>query len=422
MRWFCSHCCLFPLILLSGAPLLAHDWPQFRGPGGLGASTATGVPSTWSQTENIVWKTELPGPGTSSPVILGDKIFLTCYTGYNVPGQGRGEMNQLKLHLLCLDRISGKVLWTTDIAPSLPEQATIRDDHGYASSTPATDGERIYAFFGKTGVFAFDLAGKQLWRTDVGSRVHDWGSAASPVLHKDLVIINASVESESLVALDKKTGKEMWRANGVGEAWNTPLLVPLKNGATELVVGIPRRVLGFDPATGKQLWSCANDITWYIVPSLVAREDTVWCIGGRSGTAAAAMRAGGRGDVTATHQLWTSTKGSNVSSPIIHDGHLYWMSDTLGIAYCADAMTGKIIYEERLQGAGQVYASPLLADGKLFYVTRDGRTFVLAARPQFEKLAVNDLRDRSTFNASPAVFGDRLYLRSDKYLYCIGRK
>src|SRR5262245_25885399 len=176
-RFFPSHCSLF-LILLTGTPLLADDWPQFRGPGGLGVSTATGLPTTWSQTENIVWKTELPGPGTSSPVILGDKIFLTCYTGYNVPGQSRGDMNQLKLHLLCLDRPSGKILWTTDIAPSLPEQETIRDDHGYASSTPATDGERIYVFFGKTGVFAFNLAGKQLWRTDVGSRLHGWGSAA----------------------------------------------------------------------------------------------------------------------------------------------------------------------------------------------------------------------------------------------------
>jgi len=190
--------------------------------------------------------------------------------------------------------------------------------------------------------------------------------------------------------------------------------------AYELVVGMPGTVVGFDPATGEELWSCDNDITWYIAPSAVAQEGVVWSIGGRSGVAAVAVRAGGRGDVTKTHRLWTSVKGSNVSSPIVHDRYLYWMSDSLSIAYCAEADSGKIVYEKRLGQAGQVYASPVLADGKLYYVSRSGRTFVLAAGPKYELLAVNDLRDRGTFNASPAVSGNRLLLRSDLFLYCLG--
>jgi hypothetical protein len=397
------------------------DWPQFRGPGGLGVSPSKGLPRTWSQNENILWKTALPGPGASSPVVVADKVLLTCYSGYNVPGKDRGEMEQLKLHVVCLNRDSGRILWNTVVVPKLPEQAAIRENHGYASSTPTTDGERVYVFFGKSGVFAFDLEGKQLWRTEVGSGLNGWGTGASPILSGDLLIVNASVESQSLVALDKKTGQEVWRAKGIREAWNTPVLVPVKDGKTELVVAMIGKVLGFDPATGAPLWSCANDITWYIVPSVVAQEGVIWSIGGRSGVVAVAIRAGGRGDVTKTHRLWTSKKGCNVSSPIIHEGHLYWMNE-LETACCADARTGTIVYEQRVDRAGQVYASPVLADGNLYYVSRTGRTIVLAASPKYQRLAINDLRDTSTFNASPAVAGDKLFVRSDLFLYCVGQK
>jgi outer membrane protein assembly factor BamB len=192
-------------------------------------------------------------------------------------------------------------------------------------------------------------------------------------------------------------------------------------GKAELVVAVAGKVLGFAPETGKALWSCKTDIGWYMVPSVVAAEGVVYCLGGRSGTAGLAVRAGGSGDVTDSHRLWTSQKGSNVSSPIYRDAHLYWMHEQRGIAYCAKAATGEIVYEQRLEGAGQVYSSPLLADGRLYYVTRYGKTFVLAAKPQFEQLAVNDLSDRGVFNGSPAVAGNRLLLRSDKYLYCVGK-
>jgi hypothetical protein len=413
------------LSLFSSASVQAQentDWPQFRGPGGQGVSKAKGLPTTWSQAENLVWKTELPGPGTSSPIVFGDKIYLTCYTGYNVPGMPKGDQKELRLHLMWLDRKTGKIERVKKLSPKLPEQAQIRENHGYASSTPTIDKEHIYCFFGKTGVFAFDHKGDEVWRADVGSELNGWGSATSPILYGDVVIVNASVESESLVALDKKTGKEVWRVRGVREAWNTPVLVPLKDGKTELVVSMPGKVMGFDPANGDALWTCNNDITWYIVPTIVAQDGVLWSLGGRSGILGVSLRAGGRGDVTKTHRVWTSRKGANVPSPILHEGHLYWMSDSQETAYCADAKTGNIVYEERISRADQVYGSPVMVDGKIYYTNRNGKTFVVAAKPTFELLATNDLRDRGMFNASPAVTGSRLLIRSDKYLYCLGSK
>jgi outer membrane protein assembly factor BamB len=199
----------------------------------------------------------------------------------------------------------------------------------------------------------------------------------------------------------------------------TPLLVKAPSGETELVVAIMGQVLGFDPATGKKLWSCATDISWYMVPSLVVDDQgVVYCIGGRTG-GGLAVKTGGRGDVTDSHRVWVGKKGSNVSSPILHAGHLYFAHEQLGIVYCADAATGKILYEERLQRAGQFYASPLLADGKLYYLTRNGKMFVVAAQPKFELVATNDFGDRSMFNASPIAIDGRLLVRSDRYLYAL---
>jgi outer membrane protein assembly factor BamB len=294
-------------------------------------------------------------------------------------------------------------------------------DHGYASSTPLVDSDRLYVFLGKSGVFAFTHEGKQLWQADVGDKVHGWGSASSPVLYQDLVIINAAVESESLVALNKETGKQVWRTGGMKESWNTPILVPAPGGKQELVVAIAGKVLGFDPATGEQLWSCSTGIGWYMVPSVVNQQEMVYCIGGRSG-GGLAVRAGGRGDVTQSRRVWTITKGSNVSSPVFHEGHLYFLHESSGVAYCVEAATGKLVFEERLPGPSPFYASPILAGGRLYAVTRRGTVFVLAAKPQYAQLARNEIGDRSSFDASPAVAGSTLLIRSDKFLYCIGAK
>ena len=215
-----------------------NDWPQFRGPGGQGISHEGGLPTEWTSQSNIRWKTQLPGAGTSSPIFFGDLIYLTCYRGFGVPGEPSGNMSDLALTLVCLNRSDGSIRWQKEITPSLPEQQTIRDEHGYASSTPVADDNHVYIFLGKTGVFAFDHNGNQQWHKTVGSKLSGWGSAASPILHGDNLIVNASVESESLYALNRQTGEQVWQANGIKEAWNTPVLMPQADGSTELIVPI----------------------------------------------------------------------------------------------------------------------------------------------------------------------------------------
>ena len=342
----------------------AADWPQFRGPGGLATSADKDVPVTWSSSQGLLWKTELPGAGTSSPILVGSRIFLTAYT------KSSGMLEDLQRLVVCLNRTDGKILWQTKMPTKQPEQDKIREGHGYASATPVSDEKSVYVFFGKSGVFALDLAGKILWQADVGEGLSGWGSAASPILHGNLVIVNAGVESESLVAFNKATGKEVWRVRGIKESWNTPILVKTPEGGTELVVAIMGKVLGFDPDKGTQLWSCETKIPWYMVPSFVADKGIVYGIGGRGGGGALAVKTGGRGDVNASHVLWRAKKGSNVSSPVVHGGHLYWASDSLPVVSCADLATGEIIYEERLPRADQFYPSPVLADGRLYYLTR----------------------------------------------------
>jgi hypothetical protein len=340
----------------------AGDWSCFRGPGGMGVSDAKGLPVSWSDTQGIAWKTALPGPGASSPIVFKDRAYVTCYTGYLIPGQPGGSLEQLKRHLIAVRLSDGGILWNQAVAAKLPEESQIRD-HGYASSTPVADAERVYVFFGKSGVFAFDHEGKQVWQADVGSKTCGWGSAASPVLYGDLVIVNASVESESLVALDRKTGQEKWRVSGIKQSWNTPVLVSTAAGKTELVLGIMGKVLGFDPPTGKALWSCNTDIRWYMVPSVVAGDGVVYCLGGRSGVAALAVRAGGSGDVTGTHRLWTSNKGSNVSSPVVHDGHLYWMHESRGWPSAPRPPPGKSSTSRRLSRQGRSMPPPCWPTG-----------------------------------------------------------
>ncbi|MCP5520654.1 MAG: PQQ-binding-like beta-propeller repeat protein [Verrucomicrobiales bacterium] len=411
---------VIPLLGLLTLTLHGADWSRFRGPDGQGKALDADVPVTWTATTGIAWKTPLPGAGGSSPVVFGKKIFLTSFSGYGVPGESGGSPASLKRHVLCLERKTGRVLWQKDIPAAQPEEEKVRD-HGYAENTPLADAEHLYVFLGKSGVFAFTHEGDQLWHTDVGSGTHGWGSGSSPIVHDDLLIVNACVESESLVALNRETGREVWRARGLKESWNTPILVPTADGRTELVLAIFGKVLGVDPKTGESLWSCATDIGWYMVPSLVNQRDLIACTGGRGGGGTLVVRAGGRGDVTGSRRLWKISKGSNVPSPILHEDHLYWFDPNLGIVTCVEMATGKVVFEKRLDRAGQIYASPVLAGGKIYAVTRGGTVFVIAAKPRFELLARNDLHDGGGFDASPAVLDAALLIRSDRFLYGIGK-
>lgn len=408
----CTVCALFMVANLASR---ADDWPQFRGPGGLGVSNETNLPVQWNDTENLAWRAELPGYGASSPITLDDKIYLTCYSGYGT-GDRSQSMKDLQLHVVCMNRRDGSVAWDEKVNPKLPESERVKD-HGYAGPTPATDGKFLYVYFGKTGVFKFDLNGKQLWQADVGSDTHGWGCGTSPVLFENLVIVNASVESGSLVAVDQSSGDEVWRTGGMKASWNTPHLVRLPNGNQELVVSVKDYILGFDPKTGNELWRC-DGIHDYVCPSVISQDGIVYAIGGRT-SRALAIRAGGRGDVTESHLLWEAQAGANVTSPIIHDGHMYWVSDRNQVAYCVRLVDGKILYSERFRD--QPYASATAGDGKIYIATRYGGTYVLAATPKLTQLAHNRFDDDSTFNASPVISNRQILLRSDRFLYCVGK-
>ncbi len=423
---FCS-VVLLALVLPTG-PAFAGDWPRFRGPNGSAVSSETGLPTTWSESENLAWKVELPGPGSSSPIVSGNRVFVTCYSGYGARGTAAGNQGKLVRRLLCIDLENGKLLWQKSVKAVLPEdpyegQLT---EHGYATSTPAADGERVFVFFGKSGVHAFDFEGKPLWQQNVGtgSAIMGWGSAASPLLYQNLVIVNANAENESIVALDKKDGRQVWKAKADGYAgsWSTPVLVETAQGKQELVVHMPDEIWALSPASGGVLWYCSG-VRGSATTSLIAGEGVVYAVGGGpGGSGAIAVRAGGKGDVSTTGVLWRHSAGSYVPSPVLVGGHLYWADDR-GTVFCLKADTGKQVYRQRLEGAHGVYASAVAADGKLYVVSRRNGTFVLAASPQFKLLAHNRLASDSTdFNASPAASQGSLLLRSNRFLYCVRRK
>ncbi|VGO19984.1 outer membrane protein assembly factor BamB family protein [Pontiella sulfatireligans] len=403
----------------------ADDWPRFRGPDGRGTSGETGLPSEWSETQNLKWKLKLPGQGSSSPIVVGDKLFITCYSGYGT--DNADDVNNLKRHLLCIHSDTGKIRWAKEIPSTAAEDAWkgwLRE-HGYASHTPVCDGEHVYVFCGKTGVIAFDMEGKEAWRKNVGtsSANRRWGSAASPILYGDLLIVNASEESRTIYALNKRTGKEVWKyeSDKTELTYGTPALAELANGKKELVIAVPNEVWGLDPESGERTWWIETELKGNISPSLLAIKDKVYVFGGYPRITTVALRAGGSGDVAGTHTLWTSRDSSYVPSAVEHEGHLYWVSHK-GEAYCVKAGTGDLVYKEKLDaGSGNsFYASATFADGKLYVPSRKSGIFVLEAKPSFKLIAQNRFAlDESDFNASAAISDGKIFLRSNECLYCI---
>lgn len=408
------------------APGQAADWSRFRGPNGSAVSDARGVPTDWNDSTNLAWKTELPGPGSSSPIIVGDRVFVTCYSGYGIGRGAAGDIKQLKRHLICVSLKDGKILWDKSLAAKQPEESYNRmlGEHGYATSTPVSDGEHVYVFFGRSGVLAFDLDGKQLWQSFVGNGASkmNWGSASSPILYRDTVIVNASAEAKSLIALDKKSGKEAWRsdADSIHGSWATPILVDVPNGKTELVLSAPFEMWGFDPNNGDFLWFADGIQDDTICGSLVAQDGIVYAVGGRTGSAVA-VKAGGRDDVNKSHVVWKKSLSSYVPSPVLAGGRILSVNER-GIVGCLDAKTGEQVFQQRLSNAGGVYASPTVVGGKAYIVTRQNGTFVMDMAGKGELLSQNKLDDESDFNASPAVAEGKLLLRSNRRLYCVATK
>ncbi len=427
-----------PAALLLAAALLTTtttraDWLRFRGENGTGIAPPDAKPPLhWSSSQGIAWKTDLPGAGASSPIVVADKIIVTAYSGIE------NGIQHLQRHLICLSSADGRILWDKTIPATQPEDeftGFLATEHGYASNTPASDGQRVYAFFGKSGALAFDLQGNQLWHTPLGTRSNSrrWGSAASVMLTQDHVIINALDEGGAIFALDKATGKEAWRspAEGLELAYSTPILV--QNGdQTDLVLAVAQEIWGLNPATGKLRWYATHELPGNVSPGVVIGADHLFIFGGFPRTASVALKLGGKNDIT-QNISWTVNDSTYVPTPVYHQGHLYVVNDQ-GFALCLDATTGAQVYRERVmdasssgasggrRGGGKpFYASTILADGKLYCVSRTNGTFVLAAKPKFEILAKNliDL-DTTQFNATPAIDKNRLYLRSNRTLYAIG--
>ena len=298
----CTKRLMIMMVSASSLFLMAADWPQFRGPASAGISDEKGLPTTWDRSgKNVLWKIPLPGFGASSPIVQDGRIFLTCYSGYGYDKETPGDIESLEQHIVSYNLEDGSFIYDLPFKTQQPEKPyrTVQALHGYSSGTPATDGKHLFAFFGITGVEAVTLSGKALWQQSVGTGTHFFGSGSSPTLYKNLVIINATVECGAVVALDKITGQEVWRAEGVKSAWNTPLVAEVPGGQPELIISGKGTLFGFNPETGKELCRC-DGIQDYVCPSVIAHEGIVYSIGGRKGTAVA-VRLGGRGDVTETH-------------------------------------------------------------------------------------------------------------------------
>jgi hypothetical protein len=408
------HTLLSGLVLLV-MPVFAGDWLGFRGLRN-GVAESQDLPLTWSDEENLGWTLELPGGGASSPIVVGGKVVVTCFSGRDA---------SLARHVVCADRKTGEVVWKVEVASEVREDSYsgFITEHGYASSTPVSDGERIYVFFGKSGVRAYDLDGREQWKASVGasSSSKRWGSAASPLLYKDLIIVNGSDESETLFAFNKLTGKESWKTPVAGLAltYGSPSIMTV-DGRDDLILSVPAELWGLNPTTGKLRWLARTPVDGNSSPSAVAHKSVIYAVGGRRG-GSVAVRGGGKGDVSDSHVVWRGRESSYVATPLVTGGYMYWVDDR-GMAVCVDAANGRLVYRERLPiygGGRAAYASPILAGKNLLYVTRRNGTFVVAAEPEFKQLAQNSIRDDSDFNASPAVANGQIFLRSQRALYCI---
>jgi outer membrane protein assembly factor BamB len=444
-RTIASRAVLVALLLATATGITAAgtaaDWPALRGADGRGVSAERGLPVEWSGTENVAWKMAIPGRGHSSPIISGDRIFLTtairkeAVEGHDAvihtmpdgsdflhPDSVDAEYVH-EYRVLAIDVESGEILWNSLAAEGLPYD----DRHNassYASPTPITDGERLYAYFGTPGVFAFDLEGSALWKVDLGPMATlGMGVGTSPLLFGDLLIIQADLEigeDSFLVALDKHTGEERWRTSraGIEVSWTTPVLVATED-RNELVTSGNQLLISYNPATGEELWRMDGLHSNSIHRPLV-HGDTVILTAGYPTRILKAVRLGGSGDLTDSEYLrWTYNKGTAyVASSLAYDGQVYALADN-GVVTALDADTGEIVYEGGRPPVPQrFYASPIAYDGKFLLVGEDGEIFVIRAGPEFEVLATNSMGEKLW--ATPAIANGRIYIRGSEHLYAIG--
>lgn len=403
------------------------NWPSWRADiAGSGKSTETDVPTEWGPDKNVLWRTPLPNRGNSTPVVWGDRVFVTQVI----------EAENLRC-LMCFGRKDGKLLWKSGVTHAAPERT--HKTNPYCSASPVTDGERVIVSFGSAGVCAYDFQGKKSWSRDLGPIDHIWGYASSPVIYKDLVVIyHGPGPGSRLVALNKKTGVTAWewkepawdtrdRTDGfkgredgaVDGTWSTPIVISI-NGRDEMVMAFPTQMMAFDPATGKQLWSC-DGMSPLIYTSPFYGDGVIVTLGGYTGNSLA-VRPGGSGDVTGSHRLWHFVRhNGGIGSGVIRDGRIYYHT-TGADALCLDLKTGATVWEQRLRTEtkqGASWASMTMAGDRIYLPNKKGDTFVFRAAPKFEQIAVNSLGEDT--DSSVVISGGRIFLRTHQALWCIGK-
>lgn len=428
------------LFIVGSAVLSAENWPQWRGPAGTGASMETRLPETWSDTQNVVWRAPLRGAGVASPIVWGDRVFVVSQVGRGASrlgprlGQGgdasaderslasRASTGNRGITFLveALNRTNGDRVWTFEL-PSEGDLPSVHDKHNLASASPVTDGERVYAVFGSGQVVAVDMNGKQLWMRNL-ARDHApfdivWGNGSSPIVHRGMLIVVSYHQTASyLLALDGRTGRQVWktdRPRGV-LSYSTPVVVPAPQG-DELIVNSSVGIEAYDPATGRTLWTFSEP-NQFPIPVAMHHDGVIYLSRGYRSGPYAAIRPGGRGEISTSHVVWRVPTGAPyISSLTYYDGLLYMAGD-VGVITCIDATNGATVWRERLGG---IYtASPVAADRKIFLAAESGETIVLRAGRTPQVLARNRIRGRVL--ASPAISGGRIFIRTDDQLVAIG--
>lgn len=411
----------------------AGDWPSWRGPLATGVAPAADPPITWSETSNVRWKTALPGRGHSSPIVVGDRVYLTtaipvgerfASAPFNVPPDhdNVGVFQRHQFAVLALDRGTGSLLWQRSVAEAVPH-AGGHQTGSLASASPVADGELVIVSFGSQGLYALDRQGEVRWQKDFGvmHSKHAHGEGSSPALWGESVVVNWDHEGPSfVVALDRSTGDERWRVerNEI-TTWSSPVIVEVE-GRAQVIVNGTNRVRGYDLATGATLWQCGG-LSQNVVASPVVEDGVLVAGSSYEKKAMFAVRlAGAAGDITDTEQvLWTRQRGTPyVPSPLLYDGSLYFLGHYQNVLSIVDVVSGRDRGGPfRLAEIHDVYASPVGAAGRVYITDRDGTTLVLKLGAEPLPLAVNHLDD--TFNASAAIAGRELFLRGERHLYCL---
>ena len=475
-RWMTGSCAaLVGLAFLSHLGVAAADanWPQWRGPLQNGVAPSADPATTWSETSNIRWKVKIPGEGSATPLIWDNLVFIQTAIptgkkadanpsgsndaspaarpesgngpnpgappgpgggpgGSGGPGGRRGGFGggpkpteAYQFVVLCLDRSTGKVLWQQVAREEVPHEGVRQNEGTFASGSGVTDGQHVWAYFGSRGLYCYDSKGKLEWSQDLGKMriAMGFGEGSSPTLYKDELIVNWDNEDGSfIIALDKNTGKTLWKQSREEHtSWATPLVVE-PQGKAQIVVAATGKIRSYDPASGNLNWECGG-LTRNVIPSPVADGDMVYCMSGFQGNSLLAIRLGRNGDLTGTDAIaWNYKKSTPyVPSPLLYNGKLYFFAVNNAVLSCLDARTGKVLMDaERLDGLQGVYASPLGAGGRVYLAGRNGATVVLKESDKIEVLATNKLDDK--FDASPAAVGKDLFLRGREYLYCVAEK